>query len=857
MIVSGGNILAIHKVEHDVTFSGDGVKVPLGLDQGLYEEIQKTSAKLDKSAFESWSAQTQHWDIEEYKGGDGIKVDGHEISVSGDYAKKSDIPGLVDYVGGYGIEVRKDTVEGKTNVNFIFSGASSQYPVSGDGTAESPFGIWKEAVDRWNDVSSKFDASGMSAYAQSAWVEQHYLDKDALDDYYTKDEVYAKTETSGKQELADEFAKYQLSGDYMPADALDDLSGKWDGAYDTLHEHSAAWNEVSSFHNTRVHSTNGSIGVNSGYDENGNRVFDLSVETINIPDIYGYDGVEAHFDEKEGAYAVGLSGDVKVDVDITSSGKTIDITSSAAGHFNLEISKESCQHWLGGYGPTYSHFPGDNIGHTLGISTGRLQGSGAVDYVGNFIDHIEKCPYPDGVYDGYIYLKPGLYYIDCIIRYQQDREDLSNTLDEVLVYTGYGNANESIAYQLDSSGPEANGNRHNLRVTFVRHVTESDGKVLYFAPSTKVQWTDCYIQKLQIVKLDSCVGGGSSGGLEHVATDDTIEGDGTVGNPLSIQSTYEDILDMIDTKAEDFDIGPGLALTPGTDREVLDLNLGAGLKTDPTTSALHVGVNSGIKFDQNGNLMANINSGLSFNSAGQMCVDVGYGLTYSGKQIILDAEVEGVVDTVNRLKRELDGKLTTNFPYPLITNTHQDFTDYLQSMNGDCCICQLFSVSLNHMITEDTYFTVYMMDTGYPNTKVMLGIFEYDFEGNNGSGTTNWVCDTGPISLGKQSASDRLDFRVTHINPEHNELRSDRAYYAVIAIPAVHNTGLFLACANGYDNDVHANPTLNWRWQNVGGISNWNSPDCSLGNSDWWNSEYAEYAPMKRFFLQIRNHVGT
>lgn len=845
MIVSGGNILAIHKVEHDITFSGDGVKLPLGLEHGLLEEIQKTSEKLDKSAFESWSAQTAHWDIEKYKGGDGIKVEGHEISVSGDYAKKSDIPGLVDYVGGYGIEVKEETVAGKTDVNFIFSGASSQYPVSGNGTLSSPFGIYKEVVDNWNDVSSKFDASGMSAYAQSAWVEKHYQPKFDLDDYYKKNE------TSGAGQLADEFSKYQLAGDYMPADALNDLSGKWDSAYRTLSENSAAWNEVSSFHNTRVHSSNGSIGVQSGYDENGNRVFDLSVDKINIPDIYGYDGVEAYFDQEKGSYAVGLSGDVKVDVDITSSGKTIDITSSAAGHFNLEISRDACQHWLGEDGQSM------NVAKNAGGLTLFIPEANKREYVGDFVSS-----YEDGKY---INLKPGVYLIDCLIRFDQSSSDLHNEYGQLTVYTGAASGEESSIFVRDLSGPDADTDLHKtLHLTFIRKVVPdgvtskiATGKQLYFAPASEVDLTTVFIKRLSIVKLDSCVGSGSAGGLDSVATDETIQGDGTVGDPLSIQSTYDAIEEMIDTKADDFDIGPGLTWTPGTDREVLDLNLGAGLKTDPTTSALHVGVNSGIKFDQNGNVMANINSGLTFNSAGQMCVEVGYGLTYSGKQIILDQEVEGVVDTVNRLKRELDGKLTTNFPYPLITNTHQDFTEYLQSMNGDCCICQLFSVALNHMITEDTYFTVYMMDTGYSNTPVMLGIFEYDFDGNNGTGRTEWVCDTGPISLAKQTPSDRLEFQVKHINPDHNELRSDRAYYAVIAIPQVHNTGLFLACANGYDNEVHANPTLNWRWQNVGGISNWDSPDCSLGNSSLREANYTEYAPMKRFFLQIRNHVRT
>lgn len=158
------------------------------------------------------------------------------------------------------------------------------------------------------------------------------------------------------------------------------------------------------------------------------------------------------------------------------------------------------QHWLGMYGPTYTHFPGDDAGHTLGIPRQ------SVDYVGDFIDHIETAPYPDGDVPAYIYLKPGLYHIDCVIRYQQDTGDIKNTLDEVLIYTGHGNANEDVAYQLDASGPETNGNRHCLKQSFIRKVTEDDGGLLYFAPGTPTDWTDAYIQTLSIVKLDGVRG---------------------------------------------------------------------------------------------------------------------------------------------------------------------------------------------------------------------------------------------------------------------------------------------------------------------------------------------------------------
>lgn len=200
------------------------------------------------------------------------------------------------------------------------------------------------------------------------------------------------------------------------------------------------------------------------------------------------------------------------------------------------------QHWLGMYGPTYTPFPGDNAGHTLGISKWEI------DYVGDFIDRIETCPYPDGTTpNGYIYLKPGLYYVSCIIRYQQADDALSNTLDEILMYTGAGNANESLAYQMDSSGPEATGNRHNVRVQFIRKVPDNvSSSVLYFAPGTPVNWKEAYIQKLEIIKLDSvALSPTIVQGLEKVAHDDTMTGDGTILNPLSIQSALDEKQDTL------------------------------------------------------------------------------------------------------------------------------------------------------------------------------------------------------------------------------------------------------------------------------------------------------------------------
>lgn len=262
------------------------------------------------------------------------------------------------------------------------------------------------------------------------------------------------------------------------------------------------------------------------------------------------------------------------------------------------------QHWLGMYGPSYTPFPGDLAGHTLGISKWE------VDYVGDFIDHISTCPYPDGTTPrGYIYLKPGLYYVSCIIRYQQASDALSNTLDEILIYTGAGNANESLAYQMDSSGPEATGNRHNIRVQFIRRVPDNvSSSILYFAPGTPVDWKEAYIQKLEIIKLDSvAVSPTIVQGLEKVHHDETLVGDGTVANPLGVDSDSVqkklipgdgiaiDSDGVISAEGEKYNEGWGILID--SDNEI---------SVDPSIIQKKITAGDGIQIDSDGTISADL-----------------------------------------------------------------------------------------------------------------------------------------------------------------------------------------------------------------------------------------------------------
>lgn len=170
------------------------------------------------------------------------------------------------------------------------------------------------------------------------------------------------------------------------------------------------------------------------------------------------------------------------------------------------------EYWLGQYGATI-RVEGNQAGVTLPIPS-------VPDYHGSFV---EKITDTWGNHPAYMYLKPGIYFVKCVIRFTQDPDDIRNEYGEVLLYTGNGNANECRAWRRDVSGPDCpaiDGEYDQIRsasfeVSFIRRVL-GDGEtshvdtsnILYFAPSTTVNWREAFIQNLQIVKLNS--GGGSS-----------------------------------------------------------------------------------------------------------------------------------------------------------------------------------------------------------------------------------------------------------------------------------------------------------------------------------------------------------
>lgn len=157
-----------------------------------------------------------------------------------------------------------------------------------------------------------------------------------------------------------------------------------------------------------------------------------------------------------------------------------------------EPSSDLPEHWIGHDGAEIN-IASDAVNVCL-----PLPASGMFEYEGTFVDHSDETN---------LYLKTGIYAIEAVIQFTQASWDLHNTLDNLKITTGDGDT--GYYWQEDLTGPEANGNIHERKVTFIRKVTGEDPYPFFISPSLPVQLNNVKIAKLSIVKLGSGAGGGA------------------------------------------------------------------------------------------------------------------------------------------------------------------------------------------------------------------------------------------------------------------------------------------------------------------------------------------------------------
>ena len=241
--------------------------------------------------------------------------------------------------------------------------------------------------------------------------------------------------------------------------------------------------------------------------------------------------------------------------------------------------------------------------------------------------------------------------------------------------------------------------------------------------------------------------------------------------------------------------------------------------------------------------------GLTVNASNELEVKAGNGLTFDEDtlEIEINSEVTEVVQTVEKLSDDLDKKITTTYPFAQITSMG-DFATYGVS-NTTRMIGQLFAVPIASEIRKDeTVLCVNALQNFSGN--VSFGIFEYDFEGNGGTGSTYWIADTGTVSV----RAGENEFALKYVLNDAHELQSSKLYYAVIAVAAnAPATGLLLGSSSAYAQNVNANPKYTLIVSNMDNYIDW-----SVGTLQGaWFQGYNEQYDIPRLFMMLRNGEGS
>ena len=241
--------------------------------------------------------------------------------------------------------------------------------------------------------------------------------------------------------------------------------------------------------------------------------------------------------------------------------------------------------------------------------------------------------------------------------------------------------------------------------------------------------------------------------------------------------------------------------------------------------------------------------GLELNANNELQVKVGKGLTFDNDtlEVTINNEVGDVVNTVEKLQNDLDKKITTTYPFAQITSMG-DFAQYGVT-NTSRMIGQLFAVPIASEIRKnDTLICVNALQNFAGN--VSFGIFEYDFAGNDGTGSTYWVADTGTVSI----HAGENEFKLKYVLNDAHELQSSKLYYAVVAIAAnAPVSGLLLGSSPAYSQNVNANPKYTLVVSNMDQAIDWTTGTLQGAYFQGYNEQY----DIPRLFMMLRNGEGS
>lgn len=237
--------------------------------------IDVVSAEFEKVVYTS---ATTNWDVTPYSAGQNINITNYTIS------SKDWLPEIKE-ASANAVDVVKSNFDETPDNKFSGYDGTQFYVKQHTVTGTSPI-IVREEGDEYNiefeDEYKRFIEEVSAKLYTSALPTVESLTPDYLDVELVK----KQDGTSAWQLSAAEQKNYQ-PGDYIEFDENDKIN-------------------VTGLHNVTLSSTDKSIGITATTGENGDVNFNLSVDQIEVPNISGYNGIVASYNEETNQYEVGF-----------------------------------------------------------------------------------------------------------------------------------------------------------------------------------------------------------------------------------------------------------------------------------------------------------------------------------------------------------------------------------------------------------------------------------------------------------------------------------------------------------------------------------------------------------------------
>ena len=768
-------------------FIDHSVNENLHIQDGERAKWNEVSAKLNKDDFKSWSARTESWDITEYSGGFGIDVTDHTISLTENYLSAN----ALDNLSGKW-EKASDTLiasSGKWNDTYETVSANSA---------------------RWDKVDEKLDTTAFEAYTATA------------------DDI----QYSGKNGIAIENHEVWISADYLSANALKDLSGKWENASDVVIADSAKWNSAYSaiasanlwngtYERVQASADEWDKVVNKlDKSESAKYMLVDKIDKTTDDKISGYDGLGLYYPPvkeysgKDGIkvedYFIGIDSGW-LDERYQEKG---DYLSASEKFLSANALDELSGNWESTYNTVNTNSATwekvkdlhnveiSSTNGSIGVTTTTAE-DGTVKYDLS-VDEVEvpnisgyngvSADFKDNQYNVYgptIVGENGV---------SAELDETTNTwkvgLDEN--YLSYAQATSQLTVL--TTNPQNLGNFDNISVI---------GDKIALSQNTITLHKGLYHVDIQV----------------NVTINDTAGAyyDVVLSNSLS-NGALAKVIDGSFGHTETLDLSFDIKLTDNTGTLTFTLNgLPAGntyyvknlqiheLTTVDSILEITGGEYTGGEAVSIQNNVVDVKydsaSGIGINSNNELYVKLGKGLTFDTEgaaagTLTLDNVTEEVVQTVEEMKDDLETKITCNYPPAMITQSNVSVAagdSQIHSSYG-ILIGNLFTVPINHkIIVDNTHIGIYCYQNDN-NSLAMLGIYEYNPNGNNGTGQTVALCDTGIIT----PVVGYKEYPVKHVfNTEvtQNKMKPGCMYYASIFLGydrTCGNDGMRLASVPGY-----------------------------------------------------------